>query len=111
MDQLKVWLTTEVMGNELWRVLVLLGGVLGGLIAGKLSRYFLEKAGTEHGGTGPAGARMFQALGKGRAPALALGWAFARHDALVLPERFADWAASGMEVLGILAVGYVSRSD
>ena len=29
MDQLKVWLTTEVMGNELWRLLVLLGGGFG----------------------------------------------------------------------------------
>jgi hypothetical protein len=30
MDELKMWLTKEVMGNELWRVLVLLGGCWAG---------------------------------------------------------------------------------
>ena len=108
MDQLKVWLTTEVMGNELWRVLVLLGGVLGGLIAGKLARYFLEKAGAAMAGQGrQVRGTLFQALGKAAVPALFVWGLSLGMNALVLPERFADWAALGMEVLGILAVGYV----
>lgn len=108
MDELKSWLTTEVMGNEMWRVLVLLGGVLGGLIAGKLSRHFLEKTGAYQNSRGrEVRGAMFLALAKAAVPALFVWGLSLGMNALVLPERFAGWAASGMEVLGILAVGYV----
>lgn len=108
MDELKSWLTKEVMGNELWRVLVLLGGVLGGLIAGKLSRHFLEKTGAYQNSRGrEVRGAMFLALAKAAVPALFVWGLAVGVNTLVLGDRFGAWVASGLDVLGILAVGYV----
>jgi len=108
MDQLKDWLEISVLGNELWRVLVLLGGVLGGLVAGRLARHYLDKAGAflAEQGRVVRGA-LFQALGKAVVPAVFFWGLVLGLKALVVPERFADWVASGMDVLSILVVGYV----
>lgn len=108
MEQWKAWLTTEVLGNELWRVLVLLGGVLGGLIVGKLVRHYLEKIGgylADHGRN--VRGVFFLALGKAAVPALFTWGLTLGMSALQLQDRFAGWVASGLNVLGILAVGYV----
>jgi len=108
MEQMKEWLTVSVLGNELWRVLALLGGVLGGLLAGRLARHYLDKAGEfqEQRGWSVRGT-LFHSLGKAAVPA-AFVWGLAVGvNTLVLGERFGPWVASGLDVLGILAVGYV----
>ena len=108
MEPMKQWLMTEVMGNELWRGLALLAGVLGGLVAGKLARHYFEKAGAylaDHGRQ--VRGALFGALGRASVPAL-FAWGLALGlGAIVLPGRIGDWAASGVDVLGILAFGYV----
>ncbi len=108
MEWWKEWMVREVLGNELWRVLALLGGVLGGLVAGKLARHYFEKAGVhlDAHGRNVRGA-LFHALGKAVLPA-AFVWGLAVGvNTLVLGDRFGPWLASGLDVLGILAVGYV----
>lgn len=108
MEQWQAWLTAEVLGNELWRVLVLLGGVLGGLIVGKLVRYYLEKTGSYLAGHGrKVRSALFMALGKAAVPAVFIWGLTLGMSALHFPDRFAGWVASGLDVLGILAVGYI----
>ncbi|MDD2240320.1 MAG: mechanosensitive ion channel family protein [Kiritimatiellae bacterium] len=108
MEQWQAWLTAEVLGNELWRVLVLLGGVLGGLIVGKLVRYYLEKTGSYLAGHGrKVRSALFMALGKAAVPAVFIWGLTLGMSALHFPDRFAGWVASGLDVLGILAIGYV----
>ena len=108
MEQWKVWLTREVLGNELWRVLVLLGGVLGGLIVGKLMRYYVEKtAGYLGGHSRKVREALFMALGKAATPAIFVWGLTLGMSALQLPERFAGWVASSLSVLGILVIGYI----
>lgn len=108
MDAWKEWLTVSVMGNELWRVLCLLAGLLGGLVGGRLVRHYLVKTAAylvDHGRK--VRGALFQALGKAVVPAAFVwGLAIGVHT-LVLGERFGDWVASGLDVLGILAVGYI----
>ncbi len=105
---MKEWLTTSVMGNELWRVLALLAGVLGGLVAGRLVRHYLEKTAVylDAHGRKVRGA-VFHSLAKAALPALFI-WGLALGvNTLILGDRFGPWMSSGLDVLGILAVGYL----
>ncbi|NLB66305.1 MAG: mechanosensitive ion channel family protein [Lentisphaerae bacterium] len=105
---MKTWLTREIMGNELWRVLVLLAGVLGGLMIGRAARYFFERASAFQAGREKhVRGAMLHALGKAAVPVLFIWGLILGLNTLVLAERFAAWVASGLDVLGILAVGYI----
>lgn len=108
MTSWKDWLEISVLGNELWRVLCVFAGVLGGLVAGRLVRYFLDKTGgrlTDQGRRSRGA--LFKAIGKAVVPVTFVWGLSLGLDALVLPERYGSWMASGLDVLWILAVGYV----
>ena len=105
---MKEWLETPVMGNELWRVLCLFGGILGGLAGGRAARHYFEKTGAflaERGSR--VRAALFGALAKASVLALFAMGLTVGINTLVLGERLGGWVTSGLDVLGILAVGYV----
>ena len=96
MEWLKEWMAREVLGNELWRVLALLGGVLGGLVAGKLVRHYLEKAGAllDAQGRKVRGA-LFHALGKAALPAIGVWGLAVGVNTLVLGDRLLSLGRDG----------------
>ena len=108
MDWLKEWSEISVLGNELWRVFCVFGGVLGGMAGGRVAKFFLEKSGKHLVDRGHAlrGA-LFQALAKGVVPVV-FAWGLSLGlDALILDERVGNWVATGLNVLWILATGYL----
>lgn len=108
---MKEWLETPVLGNELWRVLCLFGGILGGLGGGRAARHYFEKTGAFLAERGSRiRAALFGSLAKASVPALFAAGLAIGLDTLVLGDRLGGWVASGLDVLGILAVGYVLYS-
>jgi MscS family membrane protein len=102
------WLTTSVLGNELWRILALFGGVLGGLVGGKMARHYLVKYGDLFASRGmEVRAALLRSLSKAVVPAAFVWGLSIGMNTLLLVPRFANWTATGLDVLWILAVGYV----
>ncbi|MCF7837243.1 MAG: mechanosensitive ion channel family protein [Candidatus Marinimicrobia bacterium] len=105
------WLRVPIWGNEMWRVLLLFAGVLGGLIGGRLARHYLAKSGEylcEHGRR-MRGA-IFQALARAALPAVWVWAASQGFRGVVLPPQFDAWVQSGLDVLSVLAIGYIFYS-
>ena len=97
-----------VRGNERGRGRGLCVGGRGGARAGRAARHYLARTGDLLASRGSEmRAALFRALAKAVVPA-AFAWGLALGlNTLVLVDRLAGWRATGLELMGILVVGYV----
>jgi MscS family membrane protein len=102
------WFKTTIAGNELWRFLAWLGGVLVALIVGRVVRYYLTTiAAVMEARHKPLLPVVLRALARAAVVALvALAFKLGLHF-LGMSERMADFAATTTNVLIVAAVGYV----
>ncbi len=98
----------QFLGNEIWRYVCLLGGVLGGLVAGRLLRYVMERLAQrfKRGEERQLAGLFLDCLGRPVAMfcfviGLRLGL-----SALTLKESVQDVATNTIDVLYALAAGY-----
>ena len=96
--------TTQIAGNEIWRVLALFISIFIAFVAGRISRYFLFRT-TKH--INKTLAIAFRAIGRSVGPVLfvtglQIGLLF-----LTLPETVAGVANTLLSVLFVVALAYV----
>ncbi len=96
--------TTQIAGNEIWKVLALFISIFIAFVAGRISRYFLFRTANHLNDTL---AIAFRAIGRSVGPILFVAGLQTGLLFLTLPETVAGVANTLVSVLFVLALAYV----
>lgn len=99
--------TTQIAGNELWRILALGLSVLVGLLAARLAQTLFRSAADRLPESKPVIAVAFRSAGKGLSPLLIASGMKLGIGFLWIPEAVTDWLSTGLSVLMTVSIAWL----